>query len=121
MANDAITNTEIIGKTRPELAGVTIYEIDIKDKVGREREPDSINIILNDIETIITKTPTGHAYGRTSTSGTFGGIWKIEGSKLIVTGADDQRVATLAEVYQWTIVSVQFENNVVTDVTLIKQ
>ena len=120
LANDAITNTEIIGKTRPELAGVTIYEVDILDKMGREREPDSIRSYINGDYINITKERLGHSYGKTSGTGTFGGYWQIEGNKLIVKGSDDQRVATLAEVFPWTIVSVTFGNNVVTDVTLIK-
>lgn len=120
LANDAITNTEIIGKTRPELAGVTIYEVDILDKMYREREPDSIRAYINGGYINITKERLGHSYGRTSGGGTFAGYWQIEGNKLIVKGSDDQRAATLAEVFPWTIVGVTFGNNVVTDVTLIK-
>lgn len=120
LANDAITNTEIIGKTRPELAGVTIYEVDILDKMYREREPDSIIVNINENNIQITREQSVHAYGKTSGTGTFGGYWQIEGNKLIVKGSDDQRVATLAEVFPWTIVGVTFGNNVVTDVTLIK-
>lgn len=120
LANDAITNTEIIGKTRPELIGVTIYEVDILDKMGREREPDSIIVNINGENIRITKSQLIHWYGKTTGSGTFSGLWQIVGSKLIVTGNNDSRVATLAEVYPWTIVNVQFGDNVVTDVTLIK-